>query len=58
MAAGKRAFTGESQAALIAEVMRCDPKLDGLFPSQFAHVVTRCLAKNLEGSVAKPVDAI
>ena len=47
MALGKRAFQGESHAALSAEILRCDPPLDGL-PPLFAHVVERCLAKDPE----------
>ena len=47
MALGRRAFQGESRAALSAEILRCDPQLDGL-PPLFAHVVERCLAKDPE----------
>jgi serine/threonine protein kinase len=47
MAVGKRAFQGESQAALTAEIMRGNPSLDEL-PPRFAHVVERCLAKDPE----------
>jgi Tol biopolymer transport system component len=49
MAAGKRAFSGDSQAALIAEVMRCEPAPLAGKPPQFAHVVERCLAREPEG---------
>jgi hypothetical protein len=45
MALGRRAFQGESRAALTAEILRCEPPLDGL-PPLFAHVVERCLAKD------------
>jgi serine/threonine protein kinase len=48
MATGNKAFRGESQAALIAEVMRCEPDLTKLSPPQFAHLVGRCLAKDPE----------
>jgi Tol biopolymer transport system component/tRNA A-37 threonylcarbamoyl transferase component Bud32 len=48
MAGGKRAFRGDSQAALIAEVMRCEPAPLAGKPPQFAHVVERCLAKDPE----------
>jgi serine/threonine protein kinase len=46
MATGRKAFRGESQAALIAEIMRCEPELGELTPPQFAHLVERCLAKD------------
>jgi eukaryotic-like serine/threonine-protein kinase len=46
MATGKRAFHASSHAELIAQVMRCEPALDGLAPPQFAHLVERCLAKD------------
>jgi serine/threonine protein kinase/Tol biopolymer transport system component len=48
MATGSKAFTGDSQAELIAEIMRCQPDLSGLAPPQFAHIVERCLAKDPE----------
>jgi predicted Ser/Thr protein kinase len=48
MAAGKRAFSGDGQVALIAEVMRCDPAPLTGSPAQFAHVVERCLTKDPE----------
>ena len=48
MATGEKAFRGESQAALIAEIMRCEPDLNKLSPPQFAHLVGRCLAKDPE----------
>src|SRR5262245_40304486 len=46
MATGRKAFTGDSRAALIAEIMRCQPALDELSPPHFAHIVDRCLAKD------------
>lgn len=48
MATAKRAFAGESKAALIAEIMRCEPDLSGLGPPHFRHIVERCLAKDRE----------
>src|SRR5262249_27919608 len=47
MALGKRAFQGDSNAALTAEILRSPPPLDGLPPS-LAHVVEQCLAKDPE----------
>jgi predicted Ser/Thr protein kinase len=47
-AMGKRAFPGDSRAALIAEVMRCEPAPLESVPDKFAHVVQRCLAKDPE----------
>ncbi len=46
MALRRKAFAGESRAALIAEIMRCQPALDALSPPPFAHIVDRCLAKD------------
>lgn len=46
MAAGKKAFTGESQAALIAEMMRCEVKPLESMPERFVHIVDRCLARD------------
>jgi serine/threonine protein kinase/Tol biopolymer transport system component len=48
MATGKRPFHGDSQAALTADIMRCEPPLAELSPPHFAHVVERCLAKDPE----------
>ena len=48
MATGSRAFAGDSRAALIAEIMRCQPALGELSPPQFAHVVERCLEKDAD----------
>ena len=48
MAAGKRAFAGDSHAALIAEIMRCQPSALDNMPPQFAHLVAGCLAKDPE----------
>ena len=48
MATGCRAFAGDSRAALIAEIMRCQPALGELSPPQFAHVVERCLEKDAD----------
>ena len=45
MATGKRPFDGDSRAAVIADIMRCEPLLAALSPPYFAHVVERCLAK-------------
>jgi hypothetical protein len=46
MATGKRAFSGDSQAAVIAEVMRCQPPAAALTPTRFAHVVSQCVARD------------
>ena len=46
MATGSRAFAGDSRAALIAEIMHCEPALGELSPPQFAHVVECCLEKD------------
>jgi serine/threonine protein kinase len=48
MADGRKAFTGDSRAALIADIMRCDPDLSRLAPPQFAHIVQQCLARDPE----------
>jgi eukaryotic-like serine/threonine-protein kinase len=48
MATGKRAFASQSQAALIAEILHCEPPPLEALPSQFARVVRRCLAKEPE----------
>ena len=48
MAMGKKAFTGDSQAALIAEVMRCRPAPMESVPEKFRHVVERSLARDPE----------
>ena len=48
MATGSKVFTGDSQAELIAEIMRSQPDLSALAPPQFAHIVERCLAKDRE----------
>ena len=48
MATGRRAFSADSQAALIANLLRCErPALDGL-PARLAHVIERCLNKDPE----------
>jgi Tol biopolymer transport system component/tRNA A-37 threonylcarbamoyl transferase component Bud32 len=48
MATGKRAFSGDSQAALIANLLRCErPPLGGI-PERLAHVIERCLNKDPE----------
>jgi predicted Ser/Thr protein kinase len=52
MATGRKAFTADSQAELIVEIMRSQPDLSGLAPPSFAHIVERCLAKRSGGSVA------
>ena len=46
MATGRKAFQGDSQAAMIANIMRCEPELADLSPPQFRHLVARCLAKD------------
>ena len=50
MATGRRVFSGESQASLIAAILRAEaPRisdLDPLTPASLDHVVARCLAKN------------
>jgi serine/threonine protein kinase/Tol biopolymer transport system component len=48
MAAGRKVFTGNNRAALIADIMCCEPVLDDLSPPHFAHIVERCLAKDPE----------
>jgi Tol biopolymer transport system component len=48
MATGKRAFAAGSQAALIAEMLRCEPPPLEQVPPKLAHVVRRCLAKEPE----------
>jgi serine/threonine protein kinase len=48
MAAGRKAFQGDSRAALIAEIMRCEPNLSDLTPPHFAHIVEQCLARDPE----------
>ncbi len=46
MAAGKRPFAGDSQAALVADIMRAEAPAIPDAPPQFAHIVARCLAKD------------
>ena len=46
MATGSKAFNADSEADLIAEILRFQPELSGLAPPQFAHIVDRCLAKD------------
>ncbi|HEY1340545.1 MAG TPA: protein kinase [Bryobacteraceae bacterium] len=46
MATGRRAFAGESRAALVADIMRCEPDMSTLSPPAFTHIVERCLAKD------------
>ena len=46
MATGLRAFRGESRAALIADIMRCEPDMDRVAPPWFAHLVRRCLQRD------------
>jgi Tol biopolymer transport system component/predicted Ser/Thr protein kinase len=48
MATGKRAFAAKSKAALIAEILRCQPPPLENGPPQFARVARRCLAKEPE----------
>jgi serine/threonine protein kinase len=50
MATGKRAFQGDSQAALIGEIMRCEPMppsrlIDGI-SSNLENIIIRCLQKD------------
>jgi Tol biopolymer transport system component len=47
MATGRKAFTADSQAELIAEIMQSQPDLSGL-ARPFAHIIERCLAKDPE----------
>jgi serine/threonine protein kinase len=46
MTTGKKPFSGDSRAALIADIMRCEPAVDELSPPPFAHIVERCLARD------------
>jgi Tol biopolymer transport system component len=46
MATGGRAFTGDSRAALVAEIMHCEPSLGKIAPRRLQHIVARCLAKD------------
>jgi eukaryotic-like serine/threonine-protein kinase len=47
MLSGRRAFEGKSTAALMAAILEHDPApLDPPPPSQVAHVLSRCLAKD------------
>jgi eukaryotic-like serine/threonine-protein kinase len=50
MATGHKAFTGDSQASLIAAILRADvPRISTLnpaMPAPLGHVISRCLAKN------------
>jgi eukaryotic-like serine/threonine-protein kinase len=46
MATGKRAPSVEDQAALVAGVMRCEPRQIEAVPEKFAHIVERCLARD------------
>ena len=48
MATGKPPFTGDSKAALIADILRRQPDFSVLSPAPFAHVVRRCLAKEAD----------
>jgi TolB-like protein/Flp pilus assembly protein TadD len=45
MAAGKRAFVGDSRAALIAEIMRGEPPVLEGAPAGLHNVIRKCLAK-------------
>jgi Tol biopolymer transport system component/tRNA A-37 threonylcarbamoyl transferase component Bud32 len=48
MTTGRPVFSGETQAALIAEVMRCAiPPMESV-PEKLAHTVERCLARDPE----------
>jgi eukaryotic-like serine/threonine-protein kinase len=50
MATARKAFAGDSQASLIAAILRADaPRISGtdpLAPASLDHIVARCLAKN------------
>ena len=50
MATGQKVFTGDSQASLIAAILRAEaPRIsaiDPLLPPALDHVIARCLAKN------------
>ena len=46
MAAGTRAFTAQSQAGLIAEILRGEPAPLAGVPAQFARLVRRCLMRD------------
>lgn len=48
MATGKRAFSAPSRAALVAEILRCDPAPMGAVLEKFSHTVERCLARDPE----------
>jgi len=48
MSTGRRAFPANGQAALVGQVMRCEPAPMTDVSPQFAHVVDRCLARNPE----------
>ena len=48
MATRKRVMQGDSQAALIAEIMRFEPVLPQGIPEKLAHVIERCLARDPE----------
>jgi eukaryotic-like serine/threonine-protein kinase len=52
MATGKKAFTGSSQASIIAAILSSEVSpvsaSEPMSPPQFDHVVRRCLAKNPE----------
>jgi formylglycine-generating enzyme required for sulfatase activity/dienelactone hydrolase len=56
MLSGKRAFVGESSAALLSAVMRDDPKplteLKRDVPPEVRRIVNRCLKKNAEARYA------
>jgi serine/threonine protein kinase/formylglycine-generating enzyme required for sulfatase activity/dienelactone hydrolase len=60
MLAGKRAFEGHSNAALISSVLRDDPRpLSSIrrdIPSEVRNIVARCLKKDPQGRYASAAD--
>lgn len=61
MLTGKRAFEGQSNAALLAAVMRDDPQpvgaIRGDIPSEIRSIVARCLKKNPSERYASGTEA-
>jgi serine/threonine protein kinase len=49
MSTGRRAFPANSHAALVGQVMRCEPAPMTNVSPQFAHIVERCLARDPDG---------
>jgi len=46
MSTGTKAFTGDSQAALIADIMKCKPAPMEKVDDHLRHVIERCLARD------------